>query len=99
MRPEEERLLKYIVKGMNFPLRKKAQNPVSNPMWLRLLEGAAQGLDIVATATFDWKLVGIAKLLKSWLNDKREDYAEEQQKSQQNIYRDPSSGFGSYSYY
>lgn len=95
MKAEEERLLRYIVKGMNFPARRVAQNPVANPMYLNALEAAAKGLDWVATLTFDWKLVGIAKLLKSWINDKKEDYAEEQQKVQDNIYQ-PSSGYGGY---
>lgn len=94
MKVEEERLLRYIVTGTKYCVnRKVAQNPVANPMWLRLLEGAAQGLDVVATATFDWKLVGIAKLLKSWLKDKKEDYAEEQRGK--DIYQ-PNSGYGGY---
>lgn len=96
MKVEEERLLKCIVKGMKLPQgRRVAQNPVSNPMWLRLLEGAAQGLDVVATATFDWKLIGIAKLLKSWIKDKKDDYAKEQ--TSKNIYQ-PSTGYDSYYY-
>lgn len=96
MKVEEEQLLRRIVTGMKFPEKRRvAQNPVANPMWLRLLEGAAQGLDIVATATFDWKLVGIAKLLKSWLNDKKEDYAQEQQS--QNMYQ-PNQSSGGYRY-
>lgn len=55
------------------------QNPLENSGWSNLIDGALKGLEIVAIATFDWKLTGIVKLLQSWIQDKREELAKEKQ--------------------
>ncbi len=60
--------------------RKRAfQNPFENSSWANLLDGALKGLEIVALATFDWKLTGIVKLLQSWIKDKREEQQRDKQ--------------------
>jgi hypothetical protein len=51
------------------------QNPLENSSWSNLIDGALKGLEVVAIATFDWKLTGIVKLLQSWIKDKREEMA------------------------
>jgi len=54
-------------------------NPLENSSWSNLIDGALKGLEIVALASFDWKLTGIVKLLQSWLQDKREEQATQKQ--------------------
>lgn len=51
------------------------ENPLNNLSWANLIDGALKGLEVVSIASFDWKLVGIVKLLQSWLKDKREEQA------------------------
>ena len=83
MRPEEEKLLAEIIQesGIIFPV-KNASNPVENSYWSNLIDGALNALEIVAIGSFDWKLVGIVKLLKSWLSDKRREKEELRAKSE-----------------
>jgi hypothetical protein len=61
---------------------KRASNPVDNPYWMSLLEGAAKALEVVAIGTLDWKLGAISKLLQSWLEDKKQEYAELKRKTE-----------------
>jgi hypothetical protein len=84
MRPEEEKLLAKIVKesGITFPARSAANNPIENSYWSNLIDGALNALEIVAIGSFDWKLVGIVKLLKSWLSDKRREKEELRMKTE-----------------
>lgn len=58
------------------------ENPLENSSWANLIDGALKGLEIVALASFDWKLTGIVKLLQSWLADKREEQATQLQQQQ-----------------
>ena len=83
MRPEEEKLLADIFKrsGIKLPAR-VASNPIENSYWSNLIDGALNALEIVAIGSFDWKLVGIVKLLKSWLDDKRKEKEELRKKNQ-----------------
>ena len=83
MRPEEEELLAKIVSesGIKFPGR-LASNPIENSYWLNLIDGALNALEIVAIGSFDWKLVGIVKLLKSWLADRRKEKEELRKKTE-----------------
>ncbi len=74
MRPKEEKLLKSIASRLDIAsLERRASNPVEVPYYLNLLESAAKGLDVVSIATFDWKLLAIAKMLKSWISDKKDE--------------------------
>ena len=83
MRPEEEKLLAEIMGdfGEKFPVR-TASNPIENSYWSNLIDGALNALEIVAIGSFDWKLVGIVKLLKSWLKDKRREKEELRMKTE-----------------
>jgi len=83
MRPEEEKLLADIFErsGLKFPSR-IASNPIDNSYWSNLIDGALNALEIVAIGSFDWKLVGIVKLLKSWLSDKRSEKEELRKKTE-----------------
>lgn len=82
------------------------ENPLENSSWANLIDGALKGLEIVALASFDWKLVGIVKLLQSWLTEKREEQAAQNQQIQYGANYDltnPSSdgytGYNPVSYY
>jgi len=55
------------------------ENPFENSSWSNLIDGALKGLEVVALATFDWKLTGIVKLLQSWIQDKRDEQAASKQ--------------------
>jgi hypothetical protein len=54
---------------------------LGNSMWSTLLDAALKGLTVISAATFDWKLLTITQLLKSWISDKQE----ERQKKQQDL--------------
>lgn len=56
-----------------------AENPLDNSFWANLIDGALKGLDVVAMATMDIKLFTISKLLQSWLKEKREEKAKQEQ--------------------
>jgi hypothetical protein len=80
----EKFLLDFMghAKALHIYSGKRASNPVENPYWMNLLEGAAKALTVVAIGTLDWKLGAISKLLESWLDDKRREYAETQRKTE-----------------
>jgi hypothetical protein len=83
MRPEEEKLLAEVVKDLRIPYPAKvANNPLTNSYWSNLIDGALNALEVVAIGSFDWKLVGIVKLLKSWLEDKRREKEELRNKTE-----------------
>lgn len=65
-------------------------NPLDNSMWSNLIDGALKGLEVVALATFDWKLTAIVKLLQSWIKDKRE---EKRKKQEEEAKYDPFSQY------
>lgn len=104
MRPETEKFLWEFLrraKGLHLYQGKRASNPVENPYWMNLLDGAAKALEVVAIGTLDWKLGAISKLLQSWLGDKRKEYAETQRKTEYGynvnlIQSAPSSSGGSW---
>jgi len=48
-------------------------NVLDNSMWSNMIDGALKGLETISVMSLDWKLIGIVKLLQSWINDKRED--------------------------
>jgi len=77
---------------------KRASNPMENPYWMSLLDGAAKALEVVAIGTLDWKLGAISKLLQSWLEDKRVEYAEQTRKTEygynSNLVQNVPSGGG-----
>jgi len=74
MRPSEEKFLLETLEKAGFDFKKTAEsNPLENSMFENMIDGALKALEVVSIATFDWKLVGIVKLLQSWLNDKREE--------------------------
>jgi hypothetical protein len=50
-------------------------NVLENSMWANMIDGALKALEVVSIASFDWKLIGIVKLLQSWLKDRREEKA------------------------
>jgi len=62
--------------------RKVAGNPLENSYWSNLLEGAANALEVVAIGSLDWKLAAIAKLLKSWLDDRRKEKEDQRLKTE-----------------
>ena len=66
-------------------------NILENSMWANMIDGALKALEIVSIASLDWKLVGIVKLLQSWLQDKREEKARKDTESQYS-YDDPWGG-------
>lgn len=73
----EESYLRLIMRGMKMP-QKVGTNPLENSMWENMIDGALKALEVVAIASFDWKLTGIVKLLQSWLKDKREEKRQRQ---------------------
>lgn len=58
------------------------ENPLENSAWSNLIDGALKGLEIVALATFDWRLTAIVKLLQSWIQEKREEMATQKQQQE-----------------
>ena len=80
------------------------QNPLDNSMWSNLIDGALKGLEVVAIGSLDWKLTAIVKLLQSWIKDRREEKAKEQQElqygagsyGQQSFNYDQSFNYGTY---
>lgn len=54
-------------------------NPLENSMWENMLDGALKAMEIVALASFDWKLAACLKLFDSWMKDKREEKRKKQQ--------------------
>jgi len=89
MTREETEYLKKLAKGIGVPSllrslkrKKSQQNPLDNSMWENMLDGALKSLETVALLTLDWKLTTIVKLLQSWLKDKREEKAQQQQKTE-----------------
>lgn len=85
MGPSTEKFLWDILrraKASHLYRGKRASNPVENPYWMNLLDGAAKALTVVAVGTLDWKLGAISKLLESWLDDKRRELAETQRKTE-----------------
>jgi hypothetical protein len=102
-RPETEKFLLDVLKrsdALRLYRGKRASNPVENPYWMNLLDGAAKALEVVAIGTLDWKLGAISKLLQSWLDDKKKEHAETQRKTEYgynvNLLNAPSSGGGSW---
>lgn len=81
MTPREEELLRSIVAGVELP-RRTAGNPLENSYWANLLRGAAKALSLVATLSLEWKLVAIAKLFQSWLDDKEAEQRAQQMKTE-----------------
>lgn len=87
----EEKLLKRVLAKHGLAslyqedkvaFRKEAfGNPFTNPAWSTVLDGALKGMEMIALATFDWKLTGIVKLLQSWIREKREEKAKEEMES------------------
>mgnify|MGYP001765815031 CR=1 FL=1 len=80
---------------------KRASNPVDNPYWMNLLDGAARALEVVAIGTLDWKLGAISKPLQSWLEDKKREHAELKRKTEYGynvnlVQNEPSGGGGSW---
>jgi len=100
MHEKELELLKSVLErhGGLALLKQAQQNPMENSMFSNLIDGALKGLEVVALATFDWKLTAIVKLLQSWIKDKREEKAE---KSKSEQYSSPSFGTSTidYNYY
>jgi hypothetical protein len=98
MRPHEEKLLMEVVKrsGIKFPDHRVASNPLDNSWWSNLIDGALSGLEIVAIGSFDWKLVGIVKLLQSWIADRRKEKEEQNRKTEWGYnYESVGNGFNS----
>ena len=54
-------------------------NPMENSLWENLVDGALKGLNVVAIASMDWKLLAVARLLQSWVEEKREEKRKKQQ--------------------
>ena len=89
MRDIETRLLQKVLDAQGLSelyneakvaYRKEAfGNPLENSSWSTLIDGALKGLEMIALATFDWKLTAIVKLLQSWIKDKREEMAAEKE--------------------
>lgn len=84
------------------------QNPLENSFWENLIDSALKGLNIVALASFDWRLLTISKLLEVWIKDKREERQKKQQDltlgknydiTHPNFTVSPSNPYGSGSYY
>jgi hypothetical protein len=84
MKREEEKYLARIV-GLKkvAELSKSAQGIVlENSMWENMIDGALKALETVALLSLDWKLMGIVKLLQSWLEDQREAARAKQMQNQ-----------------
>ncbi len=61
-------------------LNKTAEsNPLDNNFWETLVDSALKGLNVVAIASMDWKLLAVARLLSSWVEEKREEKRKKQQ--------------------
>lgn len=71
----QDALVREALKKKEESLSRKTadQNPLENSMWENMIDGALKGLEIVAVASLDWRLMGIVKLLQSWLSEKREE--------------------------
>jgi len=84
MRKEYEDFLKKVAadSGMDVTRKEAFMNPLSNDMFARLLSGALTGLDTVAIATFDFKLVAISKMLRAWYDSKMEELQKERIQTQ-----------------
>jgi hypothetical protein len=54
-------------------------NPMENSLWENLVDGALKGLNVVAIASMDWKLLAVARLLQAWVEEKREEKRKKQQ--------------------
>lgn len=50
-------------------------NVMENSMWSNMIDGALVALETVSVLSLDWKLIGIVKLLQSWIKDRREEAA------------------------
>jgi hypothetical protein len=83
-------------------------NPMENSFWESLIDGALKGLNVVALASFDWRLLTISKLLEVWIKDKREERQKKQQDltlgknydiTHPNFTVSPSNPYGQGSYY
>jgi uncharacterized protein (DUF305 family) len=93
MRESDTKYLEEVAKRHGFDFSKVSrriaqQNPIENSMWENMIDGALKALEIVAIASFDFKLTAIVKLLQSWLKDRREEKAKKKQ--------DYAYGHGSY---
>lgn len=84
------------------------QNPLENSFWENLIDSALKGLNIVALASFDWRLLTISKLLEVWIKDKREEKVQKQRDltlgknydiTHPNFTVNPSNPYGQGSYY
>ncbi len=71
-------------------------NILDNSMWSTMIDGALKALEIVSLASLDWKLVGIVKLLQSWLKDRREEKAQREMQYQTYSTTDPWDGGTTY---
>lgn len=67
---EMENMLKS---SSNIKKKSEELNIMENSMWSNMIDGALKALEIVSISSFDWKLIGIVKLLQSWVKDKREE--------------------------
>lgn len=84
MDAKEEKFLREIYEKQVATIdRKTAQvDPYENSMWANLIDSGLKGLEVVALATFDWKLTSIVKLLQSWVADKKEERRQKLQREQ-----------------
>lgn len=75
MNKEYEKFLKKVAEdaGIDLNHKKAFLNPMENEMYAKLVGGALKGLNVVALATFDFKLVAIHKLLQVWYDGKVEE--------------------------
>jgi hypothetical protein len=74
MRSEYTEFLKRVASDSGLDMSKTAMmNPLENDMFARLINGAVKGLETVAIASFDFKLVAISKMLRVWYDDKMKE--------------------------
>lgn len=65
---------------------------MENSMWSNMIDGALKALEAVSILSLDWKLIGIVKLLQSWIKDKREEKKKKKMEEQYGVgYQPPGA--------
>ena len=85
MKEEYSKFLEKVAidAGLDPAMTKQAfGNPLENSMFANSLDAGLKALELVAMGSLDMKLIGIIKLLQSWISDKKEDLARSKHETQ-----------------
>jgi len=81
-----ESYLRRLARRLNIPVNNKVAfggSILDNPQHFSMIEGALKAVQFLALVPpMDWKLATIAKLLESWLKDKKEEREQKQRELQ-----------------